>query len=165
MNQTGFTCAGSMTTIKEARRQSGAALFVGLFMLLLISIVAVAGIRSVVMEKSMATNSHYEMLVFQGAESAIEGILADEDVFVEAINLTVGDPLPARSFTLDHDSHSFSMVSDATISSGVPEVPVGYSLGEYMSYPFTITSSSTIASINATDTHVQTASKIAPFLF
>ena len=73
-------------------------------MLLLISIIGVAGIRSVVMEKNMATNNQYEMLVFQGAESAIEGVLADDDVFVDAINTATGDPPPTRSFTLDHGS-------------------------------------------------------------
>jgi type II secretory pathway pseudopilin PulG len=134
-------------------------------MLLLISIVAVAGIRGVVMEKNMATNNQYEMLVFQGAESAIEGVLADDAVFVAAINTTTGDTPPTRSFTLDHNNHNFSMTSGATVSAGVPAVPVGYTLGDFVSYPFTITSTSTIASINAADTHVQTASKIAPYLF
>jgi len=151
--------------INLARRQSGAALFVGLVMLLLISIIGVAGIRTVIMEKNMATNNQYEMMVFQGAESAIEGVLADDDAFVDAINTPTGDPFPVRSFTLDHADNSFSIASSATISAGVPEVPIGFTLGDFVSYPFTVTSSSTIASINAADTHVQTANKIAPYLF
>ena len=134
-------------------------------MLLLVSIIGVAGIRSVVMEKNMSTNNQYEMLVFQGAESAIEGILADDDAYVDAINTPIGDPDPTRSYTLDHDSYSFTLVSGASISVGTPEVPIGYSLGDFVRYPFTVTGSSSIASINASDTHVQTASKIAPFLF
>ena len=165
MSCPGFTCTGSRTTVRTAGRQSGAVLFVGLVMLLMISIVGVAGIRSVVMEKNMATNNQYEMLVFQGAESAIEGVLADDDAFVAAINTAIDDPPPARSFTLDHDNYSFSITSGASISAGTPEVAIGFSLGEFVSYPFTITSSSSIASINASDTHVQTASKIAPYLF
>ena len=165
MNRPGFACTGSRTTVNAVRRQSGAVLFVGLVMLLLISIVGVAGIRSVVMEKNMAMNSQYEMLVFQGAESAIEGVLADDDAFVAAINTAIGDPPPARSFTLDHDNYSFSMTSGATVSAGIPAVPVGFTLGDFVSYPFTVTSLSSIASINATDTHVQTASKVAPYLF
>ena len=165
MNQISFVCTDSLRTINKSRRQSGAVLFVSLTMLLLISIIGVAGIRTVVMEKNMSTNNQYEMLVFQGTESAIEGILADDDAYVDAINTAIGDPSPTRSFTLDHASYSFTITSDATISVGTPEVPVGFSLGDFVRYPFTITGSSSIASINASDTHVQKASKIAPYLF
>ena len=163
MKQTGFT--GAHGPMHAARRQSGAVLFVSIIMLLLISIIGVAGIRNVVMEKNMSTNNQYEMLVFQGTESAIEGVMADDDAFVAAINTAIGASPPTRSFTLDHDNYSFSITSGATISAGTPEVAIGFSLGEFVSYPFTITSSSSIASINASDTHVQTASKIAPYLF
>lgn len=148
-----------------AGQQTGAVLFVSLIMLLLISIIGVAGIRSVIMEKNMATNNQYEMLVFQGTESAIEGVMADDDAFVAAVNTPLGDPAPVRSFTLDHDSYSFGISSNAAISAGTPEIAIGYSLGEFMNYPFTITATSAIASINASDRHVQTASKIAPYLF
>jgi type II secretory pathway pseudopilin PulG len=165
MNQTKFASMNPLTCASAPRRQTGAALFVGLVMMLLISIVAVAGIRTVVMEKNMATNNQYEMLVFQGAESAIEGVLGDDDVFVAAINTPIGDPNPTRSFTLDHGSNSFNMTSSASIGAGKPMVPIGYTLGDFVSYPFTISSAASIASINANDTHVQTASKIAPYLF
>jgi len=97
----------------------------------------------------MSTNNQYEMLVFQGAESAIEGVLSDAGAFVAAINTATGDDPPVRSFTLDHDDHSFSMTAGATVAAGVPEVPVGFTLGDFVSYPFTITSSSSIASINS----------------
>ena len=146
-------------------RQAGAVLFVSLFMLLMISLIGVAGIRSAVLEKNMAANNQYEMLVFQGAESAIEGVVADDDVFIEAINTGAGESAPERSYTLDHDDQSFSISSMATISAGAPQVALNYSLGEFASYPFTITSTSAITSINASDTHVQTVSKIAPYLF
>lgn len=158
-------CTGSITVVCGVRRQSGAALFVALVMLLLIAVIGVAGIRTVVMEKNMSTNNQYEMLVFQGAESVIEGVLADASVFVAAINTATGDDPPARSFTLDHDNHSFSMTAAATIAAGAPEITVGFTLGDFVSYPFTITSSSSIASINSADTHILTASKVAPYLF
>ena len=165
MNSSGISSTDSLTAVCGARRQSGAALFVALVMLLLIAVIGVAGIRTVVMEKNMSTNNQYEMLVFQGAESAIEGVLADAGVFVAAINTATGDDPPVRSFTLDHDNHSFSMAAGATIAAGTPEVAVGFTLGDFVSYPFTITSSSTIASINSADTHILTASKVAPYLF
>ncbi|MGB5438344.1 MAG: PilX N-terminal domain-containing pilus assembly protein [Gammaproteobacteria bacterium] len=163
MKQVGIS--NTVEAMPGSMRQSGAVLFVSIIMLLLIAIIGVAGIRSVVMEKNMATNNQYEMLVFQGTESAIEGVMADDDAFVAAINTAIGASPPTRSFTLDHGSYSFNITSAATIAAGTPEVAVGFSLGEFVSYPFTITSSSAIASINASDTHVQTASKIAPYLF
>ena len=148
-----------------AASQTGAALFVALVMLLLISIIGVAGVRSVVMEKSMATNSQYEMLVFQGADSAIEGVLSDGTAFVDAINTAIGEDLPSRSYTLDHVDNYFTIASSATIQAGTPEIPIGFTLGDFVSYPFTIDSTSTIATINASDRHVQTASRVAPYLF
>ena len=165
MNRSGVVSTGSLTAVCGARRQSGAALFVALVMLLLIAVIGVAGIRTVVMEKNMSTNNQYEMLVFQGAESAIEGVLADAGAFVAAINTATGDDPPARSFTLDHDDHSFSMTAGATIDAGTPDVAIGFTLGDFVSYPFTITSSSNITSINSADTHILTASKVAPYLF
>ena len=165
MNRPAITFTGLPSAFCGVRRQSGAALFVALVMLLLIAIIGVAGIRTVVMEKNMSTNNQYEMLVFQGAESAIEGVLSDADAFVAAINTATGDDPPVRSFTLDHDDHSFSMTAGATIAAGLPEVPLGFTLGDFVSYPFTITSSSSIASINSADMHVLTASKVAPYLF
>lgn len=165
MSRASFTGSGAYVAISGIRRQSGVALFVGLIMLLLISIIGVAGVRSVVMEKNMAANNQFEMIVFQGAESAIEGVLADADAFVEAINTATGESPPERSFTLDHADNSFTIASSAIISAGIPQVPIGFTLGDFVSYPFTVTSSSSIASINATDTHVQTANKVAPYLF
>ena len=165
MNNPGIVWSASITAVCGARKQSGAALFVALVMLLLIAVIGVAGIRTVVMEKNMSTNNQYEMLVFQGAESAIEGVLGDAGAFVAAINTATGDDPPVRGFTLDHDDHSFSMTAGATIAAGAPEVAVGFTLGDFVSYPFTITSSSSIASINSADTHILTASKVAPYLF
>ena len=165
MSKVCHICTAPAGAVNKPGRQSGAVLFVSLVMLLLVSIIGVAGIRSVVMEKNMSTNNQYEMLVFQGAESAIEGILADDDAYVDAINTAIGDPAPTRSYSLDHASYSFTLTSGASITVGTPEVPVGYSLGDFVRYPFTVTGSSSIASINASDTHVQTASKIAPYLF
>ncbi len=165
MNQIQNTNTVISHSMTGAAHQAGAALFVALVMLLLISIIGVAGVRSVVMEKSMATNSQYEMLVFQGADSAIEGVLADATAFVEAINTATGDPLPTRSYVLDHADNNFDITTSATIQVETPEIPIGFTLGDFVSYPFTINSTSTIATINASDTHVQTATRVAPYLF
>ena len=153
-----------LTGAAGQQHQGGAVLFIGLIMLMVAAIIVVSGVRSVVMEKNMASNSQYEMLVFQAAETAIEGMLADYDAFVAAINTPTGDPPPSRSFSVDHDDNQFVITSDATITVETPTIPIGYSIGDFVNYPFTIISSGEIASINALATHTQTASKIAPFL-
>jgi len=146
------------------RKQDGAALFIGLMILVVIAIIGVSGVRSVVMEKNMAANNQYRMLVFQAAETAIEGTLADNTAFVAAINTPTSGTWPTRSYSVTHASNLFTVTSDAEIQVGAPTVPIGYSIGEFVSYPFTITGDGAIASISASDTHIQTASKIAPYL-
>ncbi|MGD2112585.1 MAG: PilX N-terminal domain-containing pilus assembly protein [Gammaproteobacteria bacterium] len=146
------------------RRQTGAALFVGLIMLLVIAIIGVSGVRSVIMEKNMAANNQYQMLVFQAAETAIEGTLADATAFVDAINTPAGGTWPSRSYNVTHAANPFTITSDAIVTVGAPAPAEGYSIGKFVNYPFTITGVGVIASINATDRHVQTASKIAPTL-
>ncbi|MEZ5542042.1 MAG: PilX N-terminal domain-containing pilus assembly protein [Pseudomonadota bacterium] len=145
------------------KSQTGAALFIGLVMLVVIAIIGVSGVRSVVMEKNMATNSEYHMMVFQAAETAIEGTLADNSAFVDAINTPTSGTWPTRSYSMTHGYTAQSVTSSATIAVGTPTVPIGYSIGQFVTYPFTITGDGAIASINAR-TPIQTASKIAPYL-
>jgi len=145
-------------------KQGGAALFIGLVMLVVVAIIGISGVRSVVMEKNMASNNQYHMLVFQAAETAIEGTLADDTAFVAAINTPISGTWPTRNYAVTHASNSFAVTSNAEISVGTPTVPIGYSIGEFVTYPFTIIGDGAIATINAADRHIQTASKIAPYL-
>lgn len=162
MDQADYSSVRSGMTARH--KQSGAALFIGLVILVVIAIIGVSGVRSVVMEKNMAANNQYRMLVFQAAETAIEGTLADNTAFVAAINTPTSGTWPTRSYSVTHTSNQFTVSSNAEIQVGAPTVPIGYSIGEFVSYPFTITGDGAIATINASDTHVQTASKIAPYL-
>lgn len=144
-------------------RQTGAALFIALIMLVIIAIIGVSGVRSVVMEKNMATNKQYYMLVFQAAETAIEGTLADPTAFVAAINTPLGNAWPTRNYAMQ-DAAANAISSSAEIAVGTPTVPIGYSIGQFVTYPFTITGDGAIAAMNAADSHILTASKIAPLL-
>jgi hypothetical protein len=165
MSQRYSTCMTPLSGVAGRAYQGGAVLLIGLVMLMVAAIIVVSGVRSVVMEKNMASNSQYEMLVFQAAETAIEGMLADDSALVDAINTPSASPSPSRTFSVDHADSSFTITSDATITAGTPTVPIGgYSIEDFRNYPFTIVSSGKIASINASATHTQTASKIAPFL-
>jgi hypothetical protein len=164
MNRISRSCKSPLASMASYQRQRGAVLFVALITLFLSAIIVVSGVRSVIMEKTMASNSQYEMLVFQAAETAIEGMLADDAAFVAAINTPSGSAPPSRTYSVGHADYSFAITSDATITSGTPSIPIGYSIGDFVTFPFTISSSGGIASINAAATHTQTASKVAPFL-
>ena len=157
-------CTTQNTAITDIGHQRGAVLLVGVIVLLLAAIIVVSGIRAVVMEKNMAGNSQYEMLVFQAAETAKEGMLTDYDAFVAAVNTPAASPAPSRTYSVGHADSSFTITSSATIRVGTPTVPIGYTIGDFVSYPFTIESTGEIDSINASATHTQTATKIAPFL-
>jgi type IV pilus assembly protein PilX len=165
MNRIFRSCTTRSTSVAGRNHQGGAVLLVGLIMLTVAAIIVVSGMRSVVMEKNMASNSQYEMLVFQAAETAIEGMLTDDTAIVEAVNTPTSGTPTSRTFSVDHADAHFAITSDATITVGTPTIPIGgYSIEDFRSYPFTIVSSGEIASINASATHTQTASKIAPFL-
>ncbi len=57
-------------------RQTGAALFVSLIILLLVSIIGVSSLRSTVFQERMAFNSQLKNITFQGAESGIGAVLS-----------------------------------------------------------------------------------------
>jgi Tfp pilus assembly protein PilX len=162
MNQRYSTGNTPLTGVAGHQHQGGAVLLVGLILLMVAAIIVVSGVHSVVMEKNMASNSQYQMLVFQAAETAIEGILEDDSALVDAVN----NPSTSRTFSVAHaDATQIAITSEATMTVGTPTIPIGgYSIEDFRSYPFTITSSGEIASINASATHTQTASKIAPYL-
>jgi Tfp pilus assembly protein PilX len=166
MNQCHSTGKIPLTGVSGHPHQGGAVLLVGLIILMVAAIIVVSGMHSVVMEKNMAGNSQFEMLVFQAAETAIEGMLADDSALVDAVNTPVSSPPTSRTFSVGHaDATQIAITSNATMRVGTPTIPIGgYSIEDFRSYPFTITSSGEIASINASATHTQTASKIAPFL-
>ncbi len=61
-----------MKALKASRAaQRGAALFVSLMMLLLVTLIGVAGVRMVSLEEKMAGNSYDRNLAFQAAEAAL----------------------------------------------------------------------------------------------
>jgi hypothetical protein len=161
MNQRHSIGQSPLTGVAGHQYQGGAVLLIGLIILMVAALIVVSGVRSVVMEKNMASNSQYQMLVFQAAETAIEGMLADNTALVDAVN----NPSTSRTFSVDHADDHFTITSNATMTVGTPTIPIGgYSIEDFRSYPFTIVSSGEIASINASATHTQTASKIAPYL-
>jgi type IV pilus assembly protein PilX len=65
-----------MTQRKPTIRQQGAALVVGLLLLLVITILAISGITTAVLEMQMAGNRQFQERAFQAAEAGIEQAMA-----------------------------------------------------------------------------------------
>ena len=76
------------------RRQRGAALIIGLLLLLVLTLLAVSGMRSASEELIMAGNEQYRQSAFQGAEAGIELAIRDGDFnaspTVQTVTGTVG---------------------------------------------------------------------------
>lgn len=61
-----------MKYIKKITRQQGAVLFIGLIMLLIMSLIAITGMQSATLEERMAGNTRDNMVAFQAAEAALK---------------------------------------------------------------------------------------------
>lgn len=90
--------APSLTTRSEVspalRREKGSALIVGLILLLVITLLAITGMRNTIMQERMAGNMYDRNLAFQ----ASEGALRAGEQWLETNNLTTlegADPLVA----------------------------------------------------------------------
>jgi type IV pilus assembly protein PilX len=85
------------------RRQSGAALVVGLLLLLVMTILAISGMTTATLELQMAGNEQYQERAFQSAEAgieqAIEGGVYSTDpaaIATKYTNPNSIDPVPIR---------------------------------------------------------------------
>jgi len=62
--------------LRRSHRQSGAALVVGLLLLLVLTILAVSGMTTATLELQMAGNEQYQERAFQAAEAGVEQAMA-----------------------------------------------------------------------------------------
>jgi type IV pilus assembly protein PilX len=76
----------SFITLRLAHHQQGAALAVSLFMLLILTLIGVSGMRGTILQERMASNTRDRSISFQAAESAVR----DAEAFLETIVTTGG---------------------------------------------------------------------------
>ena len=81
------------TSLQTAKRQQGAALIVGLVMMMVLTVLAVSTMNSSTMELTMATNNQERNNAFQAAESTIDVAIARRDW-----NTTTPTPTGTLSF-------------------------------------------------------------------
>jgi type IV pilus assembly protein PilX len=149
LTSTPMTCA--------PRKQRGAALVVGLLLLLVITLLAVAGMNSSASEFIMAGNEQYRQNAFQAAETGVEQTMVTGAFIPGAAPVTQPPAAAAGSTT---DTYSTTLKSDL---GGAPQPAIwGNSWNSFSTYDFTITSSG--ASVRkAAATHVQGVAVLAPY--
>jgi type IV pilus assembly protein PilX len=139
-------------------RQRGAALVVGLVLLLILTLLAISGMNTATTELIMAGNEQYQARAFQASETGIERVIAtgvfnpNPAVAPVPVTTTFPDPDPAT----DDDS-----VTTTTSPRGSSPPPPGYSFGTFSSEHFEIVSEGQSLR-NASSTHTQGLFLVAP---
>jgi type IV pilus assembly protein PilX len=138
-----------------AHRQAGAALIVGLLLLLVLTVLAVSGMNATSMNLIMAGNEQYSQSAFQAAESGIE----------QAISKNQFNPDPSltpetRTVQLGRLEKYTSVTTPQLMGMSQPALP-GSSLDSFTTYHFEIASTGT-SQRAATAKNVQGLAIIAP---
>lgn len=142
-------------------RQGGAALVIGLLLLLVLTILAISGMTTATLELQMAGNTQYKERAFQAAETGIEQAI-DKATFDTANALVLAnqkvDPTVGSS---NDDTYDARMEFDK--NTGTTIVPGGgYSMGTgFQAYHFNIESTGR-SERGAEATHTQSIYIIGP---
>jgi type II secretory pathway component PulK len=135
-----------------AHRQAGAALVVGLLLLLVLTVLAISGMNTTSLNLIMAGNTQYSQNAYQAAESGIERSIAAND-----FNPSAGEQKAERVT----DISGFTAVSTPQLMGmSQPALP-GASLDAFTTYHFEIDSTGT-SKRGATTRNVQAIAVIAP---
>jgi type IV pilus assembly protein PilX len=139
-----------------SQRQQGAALVVGLILLLVLTILAVSGVFTSNMELRMVRNTQSQERAFQAAEVAIEDALANPVLSTSAV-FNQGDTAVPNS---DPDRYSYQLqfVGQAPLGTGT----AGYSIGTaFQTYHFEVDATGT-GPDNAVADHTQSFYVVGP---
>ena len=115
------------------QRQQGAALVIGLILLLVLTILAVSGVFTSTMELRMVRNNQSQERSFQAAEVAVEDALANPVLSTSAVfnQATIAVPnSPGDTY-----SYQLQFVGQAPLGTGM----TGYSIGtSFLTYHFQV---------------------------
>ncbi|HLG52828.1 MAG TPA: PilX N-terminal domain-containing pilus assembly protein [Steroidobacteraceae bacterium] len=134
-----------------AQREQGAALIVGLILLLVLTILAVSGVLTSTLELRMVGNQQQQERAFQAADTAIEIAIASATFSTTGEVVVAPTPVDAT----DPDGDQYEYVLRFESESSLPTVPTGYSLGSgFQAYHFAVDSVGT-SSGGANSEHAQ----------
>lgn len=137
-------------------RQRGAALVVGLVLLLILTLLAISGMNTATTELTMAGNAQYQVRAFQAAETGIEEVIAARN-----FNPAVNQAPTNRTLTNPDPNLANDQYATITRPRGNTMAPPGYSIGEFAAEHFEI-SSTGASQRNASATHTQGLFLVVP---
>lgn len=140
-----------------APRQTGAALVVGLLMLLVLTVLAISGVNTSSLNLIMAGNTQYSQNAFQAAEAGIERAIAANE-FNPDPNLA-----PERQTNVAVSAlATYTAVSTAQLSGAPQPALPGASLDSFSTYHFEIDSTGRSTRRDAVARNIQAIAVIAP---
>lgn len=143
-------------TPSAASRQRGAALVVGLILLVVLTILAVSGVFTSTMELRMARNTQSQERAFQAAEVAIEDALANPILSTSAVFAQPTTLVPNG----DGDQYDFTLQSVGSTEVGTGMT--GFSIGSaFTAWHFQVIANGT-GPDNAVAQHTQSFYVIGP---
>jgi len=108
-----------MYTLKQRRHERGAALVVGLILLVVITVLAISGMNTATTELAMARNDQNYENAFQAAETGLEQAIA-QGSFNTLVNTTLTQTISTNeSVTADIRYENSTLVPDRAFSLGV----------------------------------------------
>ena len=107
-----------MTSLRQARNQTGAALIIGLILLVVVTVLAVSGMNTATTELAMARNNQNYENAFQAAETGLERALS-QDRFNTLNNINLADDITSNdSVTVTIRFENTTPVPDRAFSLG-----------------------------------------------
>lgn len=138
------------------KQQNGAALVVGLMLLVILTLLAISGMGTATTELVMAGNEQFQARAFQAAETGIERVIAAGAFNPVATTQTAASLAVTTQPTTQDDRFEAT-----TRPRGTTLPPPGFSLDAFTSEHFEIVSQGTSAR-NAASTHTQGLFLLAP---
>lgn len=146
-------------TMINRKGQQGAALIVGLLLLVVITVLAVSGMNTATTELAMARNDQTYENVFQAAESGLENALA-QPVFNAAAPVIITPPAPAyQTITATIQFEDTTLVPDKAFSLGASSGITAYHFNATSQADYTVAAGS---DRNATAVHTQAFYVVGP---
>lgn len=132
-------------------RQNGAALVVGLILLLVLTLLAVTGMNTASTELVMAGNEQYRQNAFQAAETGIENALA----VLRTVPQT-GGPVTTAATRVTGSANPDDQYSNTSTYEGEDKNVANFSAGKFTAFHYQIDSAG-MSSRNANAQHTQGA--------
>jgi type IV pilus assembly protein PilX len=139
---------------RSSNKQKGAALIVGLVLLLVLTVLGISGMNTALLEMTMAGNTQAAQLSFQAAETGIDVAMSG--------NVSTSSPVTYTDIGMDDDdSYSFTA---SIVCAGTTPVPEGiYSEnGSARAIHFDATSTGVQTVRNARSVHTQSVYIVGP---